>query len=741
MDRPPHDFPPMTSASTSPSSPSSQHSAVPDRPPASLTTPPAEWMGAPSGQSGGIQPGYAAPECYFNRELSWVEFNGRVLAEALDDRTPLLERLKFLGIFSSNLDEFFMVRVAVIKRQLETGVLTLTPDGLTPQQQLAKIYTHLAPLVQKQHSFFEKTLRQTLKTADIHILDYPDLTSEQKQELKEYFEAQIFPVLTPLAVDPAHPFPYISNLSLSLAVVVQDPETDQEHFARVKVPGSLPRFIQLGEAYHFVPLEQVIAHNLEALFIGMRIVEYYPFRITRDADLEIQEDEADDLLAVIEEELGKRRFGSVVRLEITQRVPDSIRMRLQRALNLASEDIYLIDGLLNLGDLMSFLRLDLPHLKDPSWPSPTHPRLHIYSLSEDQPDIFTEIRAGDILLHHPYESFSTSVLRFLQEAAEDPQVLTIKQTLYRTSGDSPIVQALITAAENGKQVAVLVELKARFDELNNIRWARELEKAGVHVAYGLPGLKIHCKVALVVRQEEGILRRYVHIGTGNYNPKTARLYTDLGVLSSDETLGADVTDLFNLLTGYSRQGQFRQLLVAPTTLRSRMTDMIRREIEHQQAGRGSRIVAKTNSLVDPQIIAVLYEASQAGVEIDLIVRGMCCLQPGVPGLSETIRVVSLIGRLLEHSRIFYFRNGGEEEIYIGSADWMTRNLDRRVEVVAPVQDPELIKELQEILGIMLADNRQAWDLQPDGTYVQRRPQSGEPVRSTHSLLMDRAAQR
>ncbi|NJL98971.1 MAG: polyphosphate kinase 1 [Synechococcaceae cyanobacterium SM2_3_2] len=720
------------------------------------STPTATTTGIPSLKEGTLAPlvdslpthlsppiaeGFAAPELYLNRELSWIQFNGRVLREALDPRTPLLERLKFLAIFSGNLDEFFMVRVAVIKRQQEAGVQTLTPDGLNPQQQLHLIHRHLHPLVYEQHQHFESHIRPELARHGVRILDYPDLSELQKRELKEMFEAQIYPVLTPLAVDPAHPFPYISNLSLSLAVVVRDPETEEEHFARIKVPNLLPRFVQMGETLDFVPLEQVIAHNLESLFVGMTILEYYPFRVTRDADLEIQEDEADDLLEAIQEELRKRRFGAAVRLEIASSTPALIRKRLEGELNIPPQNVYTVPGLLNLGDLMSLMRLSLPQLKDPVWTFATHARLKVGLTGEETTDIFSVIRAGDLLLHHPYESFSSSVVRFLEEAVEDPHVLTIKQTLYRTSGDSPVVNALIKAAENGKQVAVLVELKARFDEENNIQWAKKLEKAGVHVVYGLPGLKIHCKLALVVRQEGELLRRYVHIGTGNYNPKTARLYTDLGILTCEPTLGSDVSDLFNLLTGYSRQRQFRRLLVAPTTLRLGMMAMIRREIDHQQEGRGGRMVIKLNSLVDPKIIALLYEAGKAGVEMDLIVRGMCCLRPGIPGLSESIRVISVVGRLLEHPRIFYFRNGGDEEVYIGSADWMTRNLDRRVETVTPIQDADLLKEIQEILGITLADNRQAWDLNALGQYQQRQPGADEPIRSSQLQLMERAYQK
>lgn len=694
-----------------------------------------ETLGSP------IHEGFAAPEHYLNRELSWIQFNARVLHEALDPRTPLLERLKFLAIFESNLDEFFMVRVAVIRRQSETGVSVLTPDGLTPKQQLRLIHEHLHPLVEQHHQCYER-LKPELAQQGILILDYGQLNPQQEAFLKHYFDTQLFPVLTPLAVDPGHPFPYISNLSLSLAVVVEDPETQVTHFARVKVPALLPRFVRLGEELSFVPLEQVIAHNLGALFVGMKVVEYHPFRMTRDTDIDIQEDEADDLLSAIQEELRKRRFGSAVRMEVAHTMPEAMRTRLQEELRLEPQDMYAVEGLLNLGSLMSFLSLDKPHLKDPSWTPVSHPRLRqtMAYVNEEHLDIFSEIRSGDLLIHHPYESFTTSVQHFLEAAAVDPQVLTIKQTLYRTSGDSPVVQALINAAEHGKQVAVLVELKARFDEENNILWAKTLEKAGVHVAYGLPGLKIHCKLALVIRQEGDGLRRYLHIGTGNYNPKTAKLYTDLGLLTCNEDLGADVTDLFNFLTGYSRQREFRQLLVSPVTLRSRMEEMIRREIDHQHQGRGGRIIAKVNSLVDPHMIAVLYEASQAGVEIDLIVRGMCCLRPGLPHVSETIRVISVIGRFLEHSRIFYFQNGGEEQVYIGSADWMTRNLDRRVEAVTPVNTPQLIQDLKQLLTLSLEDNRQAWDLHADGTYAQRRPQTDQPERGTQQHLIQWASQ-
>lgn len=692
------------------------------------------------------------PQYYFNRELSWLEFNKRVLAEATDPRTPLLERLKFLAIFSSNLDEFFMVRVAALKQQVAANVSKLPPDGRTPSEQLELISQGLPPIVVEQHQHFEKVLRPQLAREGIYLLDYMDLNQEQRVYLQNYFEEQIFPVLTPLAVDPSHPFPHISNLSLNLAVVVKDPETKEELFARVKVPAVLPRFLPLPEdlrqrqkkhsvIWTGVPLEQVIAHNLEFLFPGMNIQEYHLFRITRNADLAVEEDEADDLLLAIEQELRKQRLGgSVVRMEIQSAMPEAIREMLIEEMEIKERDVYEVEGLLGLKDLMSFLSLPLPELKDPVWRRMIPPRLRVAASEEEVEDLFSVIRQSDLLLHHPYHSFSATVLRFITQAAQDSQVLAIKMTLYRTSGDSPIIKALISAAENGKQVAVLVELKARFDEKNNINWARKLEQSGVHVVYGLVGLKTHTKVVLVVRREDNKIRRYVHIGTGNYNPKTARLYTDLGILSCREELGADLTDLFNYLTGYSRQRSYRKLLVAPVNLRDRFLFLIRREIEHCHNGLSGRIVAKMNALVDPQIIATLYEASIAGVQIDLIVRGMCCLRPGIKNLSENIRVVSIIGRYLEHSRVFYFHNQGSEEVYIGSADWMTRNLDRRVEAVVPIEDPECLKDLQEILGVMLADNRQAWDLGPDGQYVQRQPADNSKEQSSQQILMEMAAQ-
>ena len=680
---------------------------------------------------------------YLSRELSWLSFNERVLHEAIDSRTPMLERLKFLAIFSTNLDEFFMVRVAGIKKQIEAGVNRRTPDGRTPVEHSQAIGAKLRPTVAKQQECFLQ-LRSQLHEYGIYLLDYDDLTSKQVTYLQTYFEEQIFPVLTPLAVDPGHPFPYISNLSLNLAVVVREADSDETHFARIKVPKVLPRFIQLPKSLHAegtlwaaVPLEQVIGKNLAFLFPGMVVKEYYTFRITRNADVFVEEDDADDLMLALEQELRKRRLGgSLVRMELQADTSPDVRATLLTEMNLSEDDIYDVTGLIGLGDLIKLIGLPLPELKDPDWvaviPAPWH-RINRDDADGEGDDVFSIIRRRDRLVHHPYVSFAATVQQFITQAAADPDVLTIKMTLYRTSGDSPIINALISAAENGKQVVALVELKARFDEENNINWARTLEKAGVHVVYGLIGLKTHTKVALVVRKEHDGIRRYVHIGTGNYNPKTARIYTDLGLLSCNDKLGADLTDLFNYLTGYSRQRAYRQLLIAPITLRERMLALITQETSH---GTDGRIIAKMNSLVDHEIIQALYKASQAGVSIDLIVRGICCLTPGVEGVSDNIRVISIIGRFLEHSRIFYFQNGGSEQFYIGSADWMPRNLDRRVEAVTPILAPHLRREVASLLDVCLSDNRQAWEMQPDGTFIQRQPQPDEAEMSTHQHLME-----
>ena len=677
-----------------------------------------------------------SPSMYLNRELSWLAFNARVLHEALDPRTPLLERVKFLSIFSTNLDEFFMVRVAGLRRQVAAKVVQTPPDGLTPIEQLEAIRTEVMRLTALQRACLTEILSE-LAPNGVQLLGVKDLSPMEWRALDEHFESQIFPVLTPLAVDPGHPFPYISNLSLSLAVEISDPEGGPNRFARVKVPRSLPRWVPVeGRPNHFVPLEQVIGANLGSLFPGMDVAAWYAFRITRYSDLEMPIEEPEDLLATIEEQVFRRRFGEVVRIEVQDDMPEHLRALLldelqedsvPEAARLSAHDVHDAGRLLDLGDLMGIASLDLPALKDPPFTSATPPELR------DDTNIFDVVREGDVLLHHPFDSFTASVERFLEDAAADDQVLAIKLTLYRTSGDTAIVAALIEAAQRGKQVAVIVELKARFDEANNISWARHLEDAGVHVAFGSATLKTHAKTALVVRREADGIKRYVHLGSGNYNSRTARLYTDIGLITCSPSIGADVSDLFNSLTGYSRQRLYRKLLVAPVNLRGRFIELIRREAEHAAAGRPARIVGKMNALVDAEVIDELYRASQAGVQIDLIVRGICCLRPGIPNVSDRIRVVSIVGRFLEHSRLWQFENGGEEEFYVGSADWMPRNFDRRVEAVAPVDNPFLHERIRSLLNVYLEDNRQAWDLDADGRWHQRQPVGA--VRASHERLV------
>jgi polyphosphate kinase len=680
------------------------------------------------------------PYLYINREISWLQFNDRVLAMAADPGVPLLERLKFLAIFARNLDEFFMVRVAGLRDQIEAGMVTRGSDGWTPTETLEAIAKHVGPAIEQQVRVFLDEICPAMAEAGIRIADMADLGDQDLDFLREYFERQIFPVLTPLAVDPSHPFPYISNLSLSLAVTVRDPGTSRDRFARVKVPGILPRFVPLGDGNTFVPLEQVVASQLDKLFPGMNVVEAHPFRVTRDADIELAEDEADDLLVAVEQELRRRRFGVVVRLEVAASMPDHVVRLLQRELEVEDDALVTVEGPLGLHDLMGLVSaLDRPELADEPWVGTTQPRL--LGTEDESVNLFATLREGDLLVHHPYDAFSTSVQRFIEQAADDPQVLAIKQTLYRTDGDSPIVTALIHAAETGKQVAVLVEVKARFDEASNIGWARALERAGCHVAYGLVGLKTHSKTALVVRREHGGIRRYVHIGTGNYNAKTANLYTDIGLLSCDEDLGADLTDLFNSLTGYARVSRYRKILVAPNSLREQIIKLIERTAERHGPRRPGRIVMQMNSLVDAACIRALYAASQAGVEVDLIVRGICRLRPGVPGVSDNIRVRSIVGRFLEHSRIWTFANARRREYFIGSADLMPRNLDLRVEVVTPVTDPDLTGRLQEILDVMLADNVQAWELSEDGSWQRRQPEEGERPIATHKRLRNLALRR
>jgi polyphosphate kinase len=668
---------------------------------------------------------------YLNRELSLLDFQERVLALAEDTNLPLLERAKFLAIFAGNVDEFFQVRVAGLKDQVAANVSTPSPDGMTPVQQLSAIGERLHGLVARHAKAFVDSVVPALSDAGIRLSDLGSLDDDDKKHVDEVFD-DVFPVLTPLAVDPGHPFPYISNLSLNLAVMVRDPVTGERRFARVKVPALLPRFVVMPDGEQFVPLEQVIAAHLGSLFPGMEIESHDAFRVTRNSDLAVPADdaeEADDLLAAVEMELRQRRFGQAVRLEVDAQMSDEIRELLERELELGPDDVYAVQGPLGLDGLWALYDLDRPDLKDEAWHAVTPPELD--AGADDKPDVFAALRTRDILVHHPYDSFTHSVEAFVRQAASDPKVLAIKQTLYRTSGDSPIVEALIRAAERGKQVAALVELKARFDEQANIAWARALEEAGVHVVYGLMGFKTHSKALLVVRQEDEGIRRYCHVGTGNYNPKTARMYEDLGLLTCDDELGADVTDLFNFLTGYSRQHEYRKLLLAPTQLRARIVSMIDGEHGDGDAdgdGDGDRdgkrppgrIRIKVNSLVDPTVIDALYRASAAGVQIDLIVRGMCCLKPGVPGLSENIRVRSIVGRYLEHSRIFAFGDGDHRPVryMIGSADLMPRNLDKRIEVLAPVEDPKLQDRLREILDIALGDDILAWELGSDGRWTK-----------------------
>jgi len=688
-----------------------------------------------------MAPAALAPELYLNRELAWIDFNQRVLAQAQDQRTPLLEQAKFSAIFSNNLDEFFMVRVASLKSQVEAGIETLSVDGLTPLKQLQEIQAKLRPLLEQQQEHYRAQLKPQLAQQGVQLLDYGQLNAAQKEWVNNHFRNAIFPVLTPLAVDPAHPFPFISNLSFNIAALIRDPETGEQQFARVKVPQkNLPRFIklplELAESdrpvlYTAVPLEQVVAFNLALLFPGMTIEGHYFFRVTRDADLELRELEADDLMLALQEGLRKRRMGGeVVRLEVADEMPQDVIDLLMEGMAVEAEDLYQINGPLGLDDLFALTGLPLPQLKDePQLARIAAPLARAQKAlladgsikPEEFESVFDVLKRGDVLVHHPYDLFSSSVEEFIAQAADDPDVLAIKMTLYRVSKDSKVISSLINAAENGKQVMALVELKARFDEENNIQWARQLENAGVHVVYGVIGLKTHTKVTLVLRREREELRSYVHVGTGNYNSKTSRLYTDVGLLSARPELGHDLVELFNYLTGFSKQQSFRKLLVAPVTLRSGMEALIQREIDYARSGRGGQIICKMNSLVDPRLISLLYEASQAGVKIDLIIRGVCSLRPGLEGHSENIRVISVIGRFLEHSRIFWFSNGQQPEVFIGSADWMGRNLDRRVEAVTPVEDPLLRSRLEELLQIYLNDNRGAWDMHADGQFVLRQP--------------------
>ncbi len=687
---------------------------------------PVSTLGSPTP---GVQPGvtpaeHPLPEDRFlNRESSWLDFNVRVLAAAEDAGLPLLERVKFAAIFASNLDEFFMVRVAGLKRRQATGLTVRSADGLTTREQLGLIGECSAELQKRHAQVFSGQLQPLLADNGITIVSWEGLSETEQQRLHRYFREQIFPVLTPLAVDPAHPFPYISGLSLNLAVVVRDPAASVEHFARVKVPEVIPRLVRIEQdveagsdsSARFLPLEELIGAHLTHLFPGMEILERHPFRVTRNADVELEDDETEDLLQALEKELARRRFGPAVRLEVAETISDRTLDLLIRELEVHHRDVLRVAGLLDLTALWSIVGLDRPELKDEPYVPTLHPRL----AGEDGlmvSDMFAVMRDGDMLVHHPYDSFATSVQRFIEQAAADPAVLAIKQTLYRTSGDSPLVEALIDAAESGKQVVVLVEIKARFDEQNNITWARALERAGCHVVYGVVGLKTHCKTALVVRLERGKVRRYAHVGTGNYNPKTARIYEDLGLLTADPAVGADLTDLFNALTGYSRQTDYRTLLVAPQRLRAGIIERIDEQAERARTGEPAQLRLKLNNLVDEEVIDALYRAARAGVPIDCVVRGMCALRPGVPGLSETIRVRSILGRYLEHSRIFGFGADPSAQWWIGSADMMHRNLDRRVETLVRVDDPALTPQLAATVALAMDPSTRAWNLDASGEW-------------------------
>jgi polyphosphate kinase len=676
---------------------------------------------------------------FLNRELSWLDFNARVLALAEDPGTPLLERTKFLAIFASNLDEFYMVRVAGLKRRLKAGLPMRGGDRVSLRNQLEMITGRAADLVTRHASCFADEVLPKLAAENIQLVRWVDLDAPERERLRMYFREQVFPVLTPLAVDPAHPFPYISSRSLNLAVALRDPDgANSELFARVKVPNNVPRFVTVqndARGVRFLPVEELIANHLDQLFSGMQVLEWHLFRVTRNAELEVDEDRDEDLLQALERELAQRRFGPPVRLEVAASISDHVLDLLVRELDMDSHDVLRVPGLLDLAALWQvFNECDRDDLKDRPFVPSTHPQL---ADGEVPRSVFNRLRECDILVHHPYHSFSTSVQRFIEQAAADPQVLAIKQTLYRTSGDSPIVDALIDAAAAGKQVVVLVEVKARFDEVANIGWARMLERAGCHVVYGLVGLKTHCKTALVVRQEGNQIRRYCHIGTGNYHPKTARLYEDFGMLTADPEVGADVTDLFNVLTGYSRQTAFRRLLVAPHGVRRGLIERIEQQAQRVSGGAEGLVQFKVNSLVDEETIDALYRASTAGVKVDLVIRGMCALRPGVPGLSENIRVRSIVGRFLEHSRVFRFGTGDDAEFWIGSADLMHRNLDRRVEALVRVSHPAAEDELSNVLELSMSDGIQGWDLAADGTWTRLVSDHSKPLVHLQELLLRR----
>ena len=673
-----------------------------------------------------------------DRELSWLAFNERVLELAEDKTTPLLERCRFLSIFSSNLDDFFMIRVATLKRKLESGVTKANSAGYSPIELMSEISKKTQSLIKRQSECFQNDIRVKLAEAGISFIKWKEQDDEEKNYINKIFTDRIFPVLTPLAVDPAHPFPYISGLSLNLAVLVRKPDTHEELFARVKVPSSLPRFIQTKEfaSTRFITIEQVIIANLDKLFPGMEIEDYYTFRLTRNADLELEEEESENLLVSMEAELLRRKFGPPVRLEVPIDIKPGLLERLKVELSIREEDISRYKEPLDLTGLNIIADLDRPELKFAPFRNQITKEFREIDQDSNE-EFFAAIRRHEILLHHPYDSFNSSVLRFLEAAATDPDVLAIKQTLYRTSGDSPIVNALIEAAEAGKQVLAVIEIRARFDEQANVRWARKLEDVGVHVVYGLVGFKTHAKLSLVVRQEGSVVRRYCHVGTGNYHPKTARMYEDLGILSAEDQLGEDLNILFNQLSGFAPQSTYNRLLVAPRTIRPGLLEKINREIENKKAGKHAFIRLKLNSLLDEEFVEALYLASMAGVEIDLVVRGICAILPGIPGVSENIRVRSVLGRFLEHSRIFHFANGGDDEIYIGSADLMDRNLNRRVESLVRVARDEHKKELIKIFDLYLSSNTAAWHLLPDGKWLRvNQDPTGSPLAELQSVMID-----
>jgi len=691
-----------------------------------------------------VDPPYEAatgdlPEDRFSdRELSWLAFNERVLELAEDPTVPLLERIRFTAIFSGNLDEFFMVRIAGLKRRLAAGLASRRASGIQPREVwLASLETSRA-LMLRQGALLTDTLRGALDAQGIALLHWGDLDADEQAVVGRAFRERVFPVLTPLAVDPAHPFPYISGLSLNLAVVMRNPATGKSHFARVKVPPIFDRWLEVAPQ-RFVPLEEVIAAHLDALFPGMEILAHHSFRVTRNEDLEVEEDDAENLLKALEQELLRRKFGPPVRLEVEDTMDEHVRELLVTELDISADEVFALPAPLDLASLHEIADLDRPELHFEPFVPMTHPDLAEVE-SASPVDMFAALREKDVLLHHPYDSFATSVQRFVEQAASDPQVLAIKQTLYRTSGDSPIIDSLVDAARAGKQVLVLVEIKARFDEQANIRWARKLERAGCHVVYGLLGLKTHCKLCLVVRDEPDGLRRYAHIGTGNYNPKTARLYEDYGLLTTDPRIADDLTDLFNNLSGYSRRESYGQLLVAPAGLRPGIIERIEREVAHHRAGRPAGVRIKVNSIVDEEIIDALYRASQAGVPVQMLVRGICALRPGVPGMSDHIVVRSVLGRFLEHSRVYWFGGGGEPEVWIGSADLMHRNLDRRVEVLVRLDRPEHIAEIGAMLELSMDPGIDAWNLGPDGTWT-RQQSSGAPLRDLQQVTIDRTRAR